>query len=385
MRLARAVNVEDVRRIASRRLPRPVFEVIEGGAGDETTLAANRRDLEALRLRPRSLVDVSGVDLATEVVGQKLSMPMMLAPVSFTRMCDPQAERAIARAAGAQDVGYIVPGGASETIEAIAEVARAPLWYQIYMHPDSGVNQEKLDRARDAGAGALVVSVDTPMKPHREKDIRNGITLPLRLTPKLIGSGALRPRWAKNFLLGNRSWGFSPTGAFAAYLTFDRAMQGLRPVTLDEVQWLRDRWDGPLVVKGILSDDRIRDLVGIGVEGVSVSNHGGRNLDGVVSAVSALPRVLDAAAGDLDVLVDGGFRRGVDILRALALGAKAVLIGRPYMYGLAAGGSRGVERVIEMLRNELLFAMAFTGATSVSDITPDMLAGISDTRRLASR
>lgn len=382
-RLDHAVNIEDIRRLAKRRLPRAVFEVIEGGAGDDLTLTANRADLERITLLPRSLVDVKGIDLTTTVVGQKVSMPVMLAPASFGRMADPEAERAVAKAAARFGAGYIMPGGASEPVEAVAAAsAGGPLWYQIYMAPDDARNVDLIDRVRASGFQALVVSVDTPMKPYRERDMKNGINLPLTVSPKLMAAGISRPRWAMDFVFGNMASGFSLTGARRAYYSFESAMAGLRPVTLADVEWLRDRWDGPLIVKGILNDDRIRDMVSVGVDAVSVSNHGGRNLDGVASAISALPRVVDAAAGDLDVLVDGGIRRGVDVVRALALGAKAVLMGRPYMYGLAAGGQRGVERVLELIRNEIHIAFAFTGCLSVDEVTRDILQTQEDRRFL---
>ena len=382
-KLDRAVNIEDIRQLAQRSLPRAVFEVIEGGAGDELTLKANRADLDAIALLPRSLVDVTEIDLTTTVVGQEFSMPVLLAPASFGRMAHPEGERAVARAAGRLSAGYIMPGAASESVEAVAQAsAGGPLWYQIYMAPDKGRNVDLVQRVKDSGFQALVVSVDTPMKPYRERDMRNGVTLPLSMSPKLLAAGVSRPRWARDFVLGNMASGFSLTAARKAYYNFEEAMTKLRPVTLADVEWLREQWDGPLIVKGILHDDRIGDLVSLGVDGVVVSNHGGRNLDGVASAISALPRIVDAAAGDLDVLVDGGIRRGVDVVRALALGAKAVLIGRPYMYGLAAGGQRGVERVLELIRNEILIAFGFMGSRSVQEVTAEILRDLSH-RRLA--
>lgn len=373
-KLDRAFSVEDIRKIAKRRLPRAIFEVIEGGAGDELTLAANRDDLNRLTLLPRSLEDVSVIDTTTTVLGQQMSLPVLLSPCSFGRMCDPEAERAVARAAGAFGVGYIMPGGASESVESVAEVATGPLWYQIYLSPQDSVNKDLLDRVTSSGFQALVVSVDTPMKPYRERDMRNGISLPLTITPKLLLTGISRPRWAKDFVFGNMASGFSLTAARKAYYNFESAMSMLRPVTLRDIEWLRDRWNGPLIVKGLLNDDKIRDLVSIGVNAVSVSNHGARNLDGVSSAIAALPRIVETAAGDLEVFMDGGIRRGIDVIRVLALGANACLMGRPYMYGLAAGGQRGVERVISLMRDEIRVALAMLGCRSPAEIDSSILA-----------
>jgi isopentenyl diphosphate isomerase/L-lactate dehydrogenase-like FMN-dependent dehydrogenase len=235
---------------------------------------------------------------------------------------------------------------------------------------------------KSSGFQTLVVSVDTPMKPYRERDMRNGISLPLTITPKLMLTGMSRPRWARNFVLGNMAAGFSLTAARQAYYNFETAMSALRPVTLSDIEWLRERWDGPLVVKGLLNDDKIRDLVNIGVDGVSVSNHGARNLDGVASAIQVLPRVLDTANGDLEVFVDGGIRRGIDAIRALALGANACLMGRPYMYGLAAGGQRGVEKVTSLMRDEIRVGLALLGCKSPADVGPDLIADAATFREL---
>jgi isopentenyl diphosphate isomerase/L-lactate dehydrogenase-like FMN-dependent dehydrogenase len=368
VRLMRTVNVDEVRKKAKRRLPREVFEVIEGGAGDEATLQANRADLNAIRLIPRSLEDVSRVELTTKILGTDMGAPFMIAPCSFSRMANPEAERAVARAAGAAGIGYIMPGGASETVERVAEVATGPHWYQIYMSPDDGVNEDLVRRVKESGFQALTVSVDTPMSPYRERDIRNGIRLPLTITPKLLLAGATHPKWAMDFVFGNMASGFSLTAAKAAYDHFESAMSRLRPVTLKDIEWLRSHWDGPLVVKGILHDDKIDELVDLGVNAVVVSNHGGRNLDGVTSSISALPRVADTAAGRLEVFVDSGFRRGIDVIRALALGADACLIGRPWLYGLAAGGERGVSHVLSLLSHEVRVALAFVGCTSPANV-----------------
>jgi len=380
----RTLNLEDVHRLARRRLPRAVLEIIDGGAADETTLAANRADLQSIELVPRNLEDVAEVDLSTTVLGQHLPVPFMLAPCSFARMCHPAGERAVARGAGELGVGYVVPGGASEPLDAVAREATGPLWYQIYLSPDHGRNQSVVDLVAASGYQTLVVSVDTPMKPYRERDMRNGITIPLTVTPRLALAGLSRPVWAKNFVIGNQTAGFSLTAAQRAYYNFATAMAGLRPVTLKDVEWLRERWQGPLVVKGILGPDKLREMVAVGVDAVVVSNHGARNLDGVVSTAKALPRVVEAAGDDLEVIVDGGIRRGVDVVRMRALGARAVLVGRPYLHGLAAAGPAGVARVTRLLRDELHVALAFLGLQSFDQVGPDLLADPNLAARMAA-
>jgi isopentenyl diphosphate isomerase/L-lactate dehydrogenase-like FMN-dependent dehydrogenase len=373
-RMKNALNLEDVRKEAKRRLPSAIFDIIDGGVGDDVTLRGNRSAYDAISLRPRALADVRSVDLTTKVLGDELRMPFMLAPCSFGRVCDPEAEKAVARAAVSMGTTYAVPGGASERPEDVMAAAPGPLWYQLYMSPRQEDNEQLLDRVEGAGYRVLCVSIDTPMKPYRETDLRNRMTLPVTITPKLVMTGLSRPRWAKDFLIGNSSAGFSLTAARDAYTNFTGAMSHLRPVTRTDIEWLRERWAGPLVVKGILRGEEIDELVRIGVDAVVVSNHGGRNLDTAIPTIAALPEVVEAAGGRLDVLIDGGVRRGTDIVKALALGANAVLVGRPYMFGLAAAGQDGVARVIAMLRDEVQRAMAFVGAASIADIDAGLVA-----------
>jgi isopentenyl diphosphate isomerase/L-lactate dehydrogenase-like FMN-dependent dehydrogenase len=372
-RIERALDIADVREAARRRMPRSVFDVIEGGHGDETTLSANRADLDAIKLFPRSLVDTTTVGLETTVLGRRLALPFLLGPCSFGRMCDPEGEVAVARAATAAGVGYVVPGAPSRTIEEVSAASADPLWYQIYLRPDPAANVDMLDRITAAGYSTLVVSVDTPMKPYRARDLRNGFSLPLKMSPRLMLAAASKPRWAVDFAVGNGRSGFSIASARRSVYSFEDAMRVMRPVTLEDIAWLRERWSGPLVVKGILQPDRIDELVELGVDGVVVSNHGGRNLDGVSSTITALPPIVAAAGGRLSVMLDSGIRRGADVVRALAMGADAAFVGRPYMYGLAAGGEAGVARVIELLRGELVVALRFLGCTSIADIGPDLL------------
>src|SRR3954447_8494890 len=382
-------NVEDLRRRARRRLPKAVFDIIDGGSGDDVTLRANREAFHRIWLRPRAMQDVSNVDLTTTVLGERITMPLMLDPCSFARICDSQAELAVARAAGRAGTVYAIAGGASETPQDIAKVATGPLWYQLYMSPDDDSTRRLLDRVEAAGYRTLCVTVDTMIKPYRETDLRNGITLPPQITPKLMMSGLSRPRWAKDFLLGKSGSPYRLRGARTAYEHFAEAILHIKSVTFTELGWLRERWRGPLVVKGIMRGDEVPAMIDAGVDGFVVSNHGGRNLDGVPATIDVLPEVVAAADGRAQVFLargfrraadgraqlflDGGIRRGTDVVKALALGADAVLMGRPYMFGLAANGEAGVEQALELMRNEIHRAMAFCGAPSVGAVDATMV------------
>jgi isopentenyl diphosphate isomerase/L-lactate dehydrogenase-like FMN-dependent dehydrogenase len=366
-------NVEDLRRRARRRLPKAVFDIIDGGSGDDITLRANREAFHRIWLRPRAMQDVSNVDLTTTVLGEQISMPLMLDPCSFARICDSRAELAVARAAGRAGTVYAIAGGASERPEDIAEVATGPLWYQLYMNPDDRSTRKLLDRVEAAGYRTLCVTVDTMIKPYRETDLRNGITLPPQITPRLMMAGLSRPRWAKDFLLGKSGSPYRLRGAREAYEHFAEAILHIKSVTFTELGWLRERWKGPLVVKGIMRGDEVPAMIDAGVDGFVVSNHGGRNLDGVPATIDVLPEIVAAAGGHAQVFLDGGIRRGTDVVKAMALGADAVLMGRPYMFGLAANGEAGVEQALELMRNEIHRAMAFCGAPSVKEIDASMV------------
>jgi isopentenyl diphosphate isomerase/L-lactate dehydrogenase-like FMN-dependent dehydrogenase len=384
-RLARAVNLAEVRDAARAALPRPVFDIIEGGHGDDLTVRANRAAYDALPLRPRLLQDVTHIDTSTTVLGRRTSMPVLVAPCSFARLCDPGAERAVARAAGAADVEYVVPGGSSDLPEDVARAATGSLWYQIYLKQDQGVNADLVARVAVAGFRALCVTVDTPGAPHRETDVRNRMTIPVTVTPRLVRLGLRHPRWARHFVLGNRAAGFSATAARSAVQRFSSTIGALRPVRAADLEWLRSVWDGPLVVKGVLRPEDVDTVLGLGADALVVSNHGGRNLDTTPATLDVLPAIVDRVAGRAEVLVDGGVRRGTDVVKAVALGARAVLLGRPHLHGLAAGGEAGVIRVLTLLRGELAQAMRFTGAPTVTDIGRDLVAACGEEHARARR
>lgn len=373
-----AINVDDLRVRARHRLPRAVFDAVDGGAGAESTLRANEAAFARLDIRPRALADVTQRDMSTAAVGTPMALPVMLAPCGFARMCDGQAELAAARAAGRVGTVFVVSAAASMPLEQIAEVATGPLWYQHYLTGDRPATAVLLRRVAAIGCSALVVTIDQALSPSRERDIRNRLTVPLEPSLKLLLTGLSRPRWARDFLLGDA--GLSAAGALGlqgarvAYWNLARTVTDVAGTTWDDIRWIRDQWPGPLLLKGVLRGDEVPEMVRIGVDGVIVSNHGGRNLDGVRATIDALPEVVAAADGEIDVLIDGGVRRGIDVLRALALGAKACLVGRPYMFALAAGGEAGVDRMFEILRADVERALAFAGCASIQDVDSTLVA-----------
>jgi isopentenyl diphosphate isomerase/L-lactate dehydrogenase-like FMN-dependent dehydrogenase len=362
------LTVDEMRHRARMRLPRVVYESLAGGAGDELTIQANRAAFERVSLRPRALADVSQRDLSTTVLGDPVSMPILLDPCGFARMCDSGADVAVARAAGRAETVFAVSSASSSPPDDIARAASGPLWYQLFPDPDVGQLEIRLRHASELGYRVLCVTVDCAVAPARDRDYYNRLTVPLQLSPRLIIAGLSRPGWSKDFVLGEMSRGSGIAETYWAYRNLASTIASLEPVTFDDLRWLRDRWDGPLVIKGVMRHEEVPAMIDIGVDGILVSNHGGRNLDTLRGALDVLPEVVRAADGRVEVFLDGGVRRGVDVVKAIALGARAVLIGRPYMYGLAAGGEQGVYRVLEILRLELERAMALAGCATVADI-----------------
>ena len=355
--LERLVSLADVEALARRHMPRAYFDYYAGGAEDERTLALNRAAFERLALLPRVLVDVSGVDPATWILGARVAMPIALAPAAYHRLAHRDGELATARAAGAAGVLMVVSTLATRTLEEIAEAAEWPLWFQLYVFRDRGLSRSLIARAETAGYRALVLTVDTPRLGRRERDLRRPFALPPGVTIRNFARQPGLARWDRH-------------GSMAAY-----AAEQLDPsLTWEAIEWLRGETRLPIVLKGVLRADDTARAVAAGVTGVWVSNHGGRQLDGAQAGIAALPAVVEAAAGAAEVLVDGGFRRGTDVLKALALGARAACIARPYLWGLAAGGERGVARVLAMLRAELELAMALAGTPTPSAIGRDLIA-----------
>jgi len=372
----------DHREAARRRLPRVLFDYIDGGAYAEHTLAANVEDFAAIRLRQRVLQDVSALSLSTTIFGQALSMPLALAPVGLAGLYARRGEIQAARAA--QDAG--LPFSLSTMgVASAADLARTvtPSWYQLYMIRDRGFMSELLARVRDAGCPVLLLTVDLPVPGARYRDARNGMTddsLAARTLQVL--DGLAHPAWLWDVRLRGGSWALGNLAGAGEGLTrlsqfwgwigrqFDPSM------TWNDIAWVRDRWPGPLVVKGVLDAEDARAARAAGVEGVVVSNHGGRQLDSTPSAIAALPAVVDAVGADLTVLMDGGVRSGLDVLKALSLGAKACLIGRAWAWALGGGGEAGVTQMLEQIRQELRVAMSLTGCVDVRDAGPHLLSKI---------
>ena len=378
-RLARAASVEDLRRLAKRRLPRAVFDYIDGGAEDELTLARNSEAFRRLEFRPRVLRDVSRVDTKTTLLGRELEMPLVLAPTGFCRMADPAGELAVARAAERAGLPDTLSTLATRSIEEVAEVSDGRKWFQVYVWRDRGLLKEMLERASAAGYEAIVVTVDTAVLGRRERDVRRGFTLPPKIGLETLIDGALHPGWTWAFVRAEPISFSNVTGRSVA--------DGTDPVTLseyiksqfdpslswDDIDWFRSNWDGPIVLKGVQTVEDALLAAERGVEAIALSNHGGRQLDGAPPPLELVAPVADAVGDRVEVICDGGVRRGSDIARAVALGARACMAGRAYLYGLGAGGERGVDHVLAQLRQGLERTLALIGAPSVHDLSADLV------------
>jgi isopentenyl diphosphate isomerase/L-lactate dehydrogenase-like FMN-dependent dehydrogenase len=369
-----AVNIDDLRRAARRRLPRMVNDFLEGGAEDEFTLRENRRGFSDIALRPRILVDVSQRDQSTTVCGQRLETPVVLAPTGLTRLASPVGEVGAARAANRAGSVLMLSSASSSTIEDIAAQVTGPMWFQLYPWRDREVVGRLMDRARAAGCGLIAVTVDSATIGGRERDTRNGFAVPLRPTLRSALDTSRHLRWLYDIWRG-------PDVNFANLASLapekNQGVQSLAKYTADlnnpandwsDFDWLREQWDGALMIKGIMDPADAVLAVEHGADGVIVSNHGGRQVDAVAGSIDILPEVVDAVAGRIDVMVDGGIRRGTDVVKAIAIGAKAVMVGRPTWYALAAGGEAGVDRMLEIFRDEIDRALALTGHPVLSEL-----------------
>ncbi|GGD55859.1 FMN-dependent L-lactate dehydrogenase LldD [Erythrobacter arachoides] len=377
-----AASVTDYRELARRRLPHFLFEYIDGGSYDQVTLGRNVSDLAAVALRQRVLRDVSHIDLSTTLFGQEMAMPLALAPVGLAGLNARRGECQAVRAAEAAGVPFTLSTVSACSLEEVAAAATKPFWFQLYMLRDRGFMREMIARAKALGCPVLMFTVDLPLPGSRYRDVRSGLSGSpgLRGDIRRAWQVLRRPRWAwdvalhgRPLMMGNVASvieGHAPMADFLGWLgsNFDPA------VSWDALEFIRAEWDGALVIKGILDPDDARAATRLGADGIVVSNHGGRQLDGVLSSARALPAIADAVKGDMTVLADGGVRSGLDVVRMLALGADGVLIGRPWVLALAARGQAGVRHVLQLIEAEMRVAMALTGVTAVADIDRTIIA-----------
>jgi len=380
LKSSQVVNVEDLRRMARERLPKPVFDYLDGGAEAEQTLAENCQAFRDVYFRPRGAVAMGHCDLKTRVLGNEISMPLMLAPVGYSRLMHPEGELAAARAAGEAGTGYILSTISGHKLEDVKAATKGPTFYQLYLMGGRGAAEGALDRARRAGYSGVVITVDTPVAGLRERDPRNGMK-------ELMGSSAFAKLPFLPEILAHPGWlwGFVRDGGVPklanvvvpgkgpmAMTDITAALAESTP-TWNDLKWIREAWPGPIVIKGLLTGDDARRAVDEGAAAVVVSNHGGRQLDSVFPTLRALPEIVAAVNGQIEVLMDGGVRRGGDVVKALCLGAKAVLIGRAYAYGLGAAGHAGVARALDILRTDIERTIRLLGCPSMHELNRSYL------------
>jgi L-lactate dehydrogenase (cytochrome) len=371
----RIINIEDLRSAAKRRLPRVVFDYIDGGAEDEWTLRENCLAFEEVTFRPRCAVATPACDLRASVLGASLSMPLILTPVGSSRLMYPRGEEAAAGAAGAAGIAYALSTLSGCRLEDVAAASTGPLWYQLYLVGGRDCALSAIERAKTAGFSALVVTIDTAVAGMRERDLRNGVKelLSGKLGSMLpfVSQLLIKPRWLAGFLADGGLMKFPnvvvPGKGPMLYADVTAALDH-SVVTWNDLNWIRQAWGGPIVIKGIHTADDARRAVDVGANALVVSNHGGRQLDGVAPTLRILPEVVASAGDRIEVLLDGGIRRGSDIVKALCLGARAVMVGRAYAYGLGAAGGAGVARAIEILRSDLVRTLKLLGCASIAEL-----------------
>lgn len=378
-RLQKAASIEDLRRMARRRLPGGVFDYIDGGAEDEVALDRNTRAFREHEFVPRVLRDMGSVDITGTILGREVPFPLILAPTGFTRIAHPPGELAVARAAARAGLPYSLSTMGTRSVEEVAAVSNGSKWFQVYVWRDKGLLSDMILRAAEAGFDVLCITVDAAMLGRRERDVRRGFTLPPKIGLDTVLEGMIRPGWCLRFafsepisfanVAGNTDIDGSTAVDLAAFMNqqFDPTL------SWDDVEWMRSLWDGPVLIKGVQS---VADAVMArdrGLDGIVLSNHGGRQLDSAPAIIDLVAPVAEKVGGDLDIVCDGGVRRGGDIVKALALGATSCMIGRPYLYGLAAAGEEGVDWVIEHLRTGMERDMALCGASSIAELRPELV------------
>lgn len=377
--LERCLNLSDLHSRARGKLPRPIYHYLENGSDDEYSLTNNTAAFDRYQLQPRSLADVSAIDTRTTVLGQSVEWPVILAPTGQSRMFHPDGELAVARAARKCGTLYSLSTFSTFDLETVAAATDGPKLFQVYVLTDSGLNDEIIDRCKAAGYQALCLTVDTVVGGNREQVVRSGMTVPPQLSAKSALQFAARPGWVWDYLT-NPKWSLANLNSSPA-MSKDRGsslakyLGGLleRKLTWEHAARMIERWSGPFAIKGIMSVEDARRAVDIGATAIMISNHGGRQLDATPAPIELVAEIREAVGDKIDVIVDGGVRRGTHVIKALAMGATACSIGRPYLYGLASGGQAGVERSLQLLRTEIERNMTLAGCASLTEITPDLL------------
>jgi L-lactate dehydrogenase (cytochrome) len=377
--LRKATSIDDLRTIAQRRVPRAFFQYADHGSYTQQTLRANHDDLQALHLRQRVGIDMAARDLSTTIAGEPSALPFALAPIGLCGMQHGDGEILACRAAQAAGVPFTLSTMSIGSIEDVAEAVEKPFWFQLYVMRDRGFVRDLIARAAAAKCSALMVTMDLTMLGQRHCDIKNGLSVPLEITLANLLDVATKPAWALSVLRGKRKTFGNLAGHIKGMDNIDRlatwvSKQFDPTLSWRDLEWIRDLWPGRIIIKGLMDPQDARIAAKLGVTALVVSNHGGRQLDGAPSSISALPAIVDAVGSDIELILDSGIRSGQDVLRALALGAQSVLLGRAYIYGLGAAGQAGVARAIEIIRSELDITMGLTATTSVRNVRSDVLA-----------
>ena len=376
MRIEQPVNISDLRRAALQRLPWIIGDWLDGGSEDERAVRRNLAQFERFRLVPRYLVDITGASTGTSLFGRGYACPFGIAPTGYPCIFRPQGDLLLARAAAAADIPFIMSGAATATVEAVGAAAPDHAWFQLYAAKDEGITRDMIARAVAAGRPALVVTVDVPADPKRERDIRNGFDMPPPMGPRLVLDGLVHPQWTWRYLAAGglptmANWApYAPKGMDAVGVARFASDKFHATLSWRHVEAFRAQWPGTLILKGIMDAGDARRAAEAGVDGLIVSNHGGRQGDRLPAALEVVPRILDAAP-NLTVMMDGGIRRGADIVTALALGARFVFVGRATLFGLATAGQAGVAHAIAILKDEMLVTMRQIGRPTIASLGPD--------------
>jgi L-lactate dehydrogenase (cytochrome) len=383
----RVINIKDLRRLARARLPDAVFDYLDGAADDEVTLKDSERAMREVYLKPRFAVATPACDLSVTVLGQKLALPFLLGPIGYSRLMHPRGELAASRAAGLNGTGYILSTMSGHTIEDVKAQSEGPKFYQLYLAGGRGAAEGAIARAKAAGYKGLFVTIDTPVAGNREKDARNGMKALMGKNPfakiPYLPNILSHPRWLAGFIADGMTRPFPnivvPGSGPLAAIDVAAALESAQ-VSWTDLKWIRELWSGPIVMKGVMTIEDAKRSVDAGAQGIVVSTHAGRQLDGCAGSLRVLPGIVEAVGDKLEVLYDGGIRRGSDVVRAMAMGAKACLLGRGYAYGMAAAGDAGVERAIEIFRADIIRTLKLLGCSSISALDSSYIATRRDFR-----